>query len=841
MGLWKQLFGDISTKTIKELQPLVKKINNFEPAVQSLADSDFPKKTAELKQRLEKGETLDAILPEAFALAREASKRTLGLRPYDVQLVGGMVIHRGNIAEMRTGEGKTLVAVLPAYLNALAGRGVHVVTTNDYLAKRDADWMGQVYNFLGLTVGALAGQLQSFIYDEKANDLNQDSETDEQRDEQGSFKVFGEYLRPCQRVEAYAADITYGTNSEFGFDYLRDNTQYEMAGVVQRDPFFAIVDEIDSILVDEARVPLILSGPADQATDAYMKFAEVASKLEAETHFAVDEKSKTIQLNDDGITRAEEILVIQNLYSPEHIKDIHHLETAVRAKANFVRDREYVVTPDQKVVIVDPSTGRMQPGRRWSEGLHQAIEAKEGAPIQAENRTVASITYQNYFKFYDKLSGMTGTAITSAEEFRKVYGLEVIIVPTNKPIARLDQQDLIFQTELGKFDAIARQVQELQAKGQPTLVGTASVEKSELLSEKLKKENVKHTVLNAKHHESEGEVIAQAGKAGSVVIATNMAGRGVDIKLGGNPTTPELEQEIKDLGGLFVLGTERHESRRIDNQLRGRSGRQGDPGETQFYVSMEDTVMRVFGGDRVKALIGALGIPEDQPVQNKMISNTLERAQKKIEDFHFDGRKQVLEYDNVLSHHRTTVYARRKKILLNDEEFLSDFFDRVISSSEQGTTISEKRTELGDETFLPMFRRAALFVVDRLWMEHLEVMESVKSSVSLRAYGQREPIVEYKKEGLRLFQEMENTLHARVAEFAVNIDVEAIQQQQRDIQRAREASSQASEIAAKVLRDAGGDKIGRNDKITIEKDGKTQEIKFKKFEEYEKDGWVVKK
>ncbi|MEK7138670.1 MAG: preprotein translocase subunit SecA, partial [Patescibacteria group bacterium] len=608
-------------------------------------DEDFPKKTQEFKDRLAKRENLDDILPEAFALVREAAKRNLGERHYDVQLIGGIALHKGKIAEMRTGEGKTLVAVLPAYLNSLSGEGVHIVTVNDYLSRIGAVLMGQVYNFLGLSVSVINSNNVSYLYDSKHK------EEDQERDDIGGFKVIYDFLKPSERKEAYAADITYGTNHEYGFDYLRDNLATSVENLVQRGYHYGIVDEVDSILIDEARTPLIISSAAGDSEDFYIKFYKISKQLKRDTDYKVDEKLKAITLTDIGITKAEQLLGVDNIYTEKGIKYVHHLETAVKAQAIFEKDKDYVVK-DGEIIIVDPFTGRLQPGRRWSEGIHQAIEAKEGVKIEKETRSSGSITFQNYFRFYKKLSGMTGTAQTSAEEFLKVYGLDVIVIPTNRPIVRIDHNDLIFQTEKGKFQAIAKKVKELNIKGEPVLIGTISIEKNELLSAYLKQEGVPHVILNAKNHEKEGEIIAQAGKRGAVTIATNMAGRGIDIKLGGNPIVKEEYEFVKSVGGLFVLGTERHEARRIDNQLRGRSGRQGDPGETQFYVSLEDDLMRVFGSDKIKNMMGRFGIPEDQPIENRFIGKTLEGAQAKIEGFYFDARKHTLEYDDVMNHQR---------------------------------------------------------------------------------------------------------------------------------------------------------------------------------------------
>ena len=739
MSFLAKIFGNENDKEIKALQPIIEKINSLEVVTSALSDSELLTKTAEFKNRLNPPvggrESLDDILPEAFAVVREASRRTLGQRHFDVQLMGGVVLHNGNISEMRTGEGKTLVATLPAYLNALSGKGVHVVTVNDYLARRDATWMGQIYNALGLKVGVLSHD-SSFVYDPAH------TEKDKERDEIGAFHIVHEFLRPVSRMEAYDADITYGTNSEFGFDYLRDNLEYDAKLVRQKNHAFAIVDEVDSILIDEARPPLIISAPSAESGDLYKKFASVALRLKPEEHYTVDEKMRSVFITDAGIEKTEQILGIENIYAvgtgsaEGGVKFVHHLETALKAKALYHSDKEYVVR-EGEVVIVDQFTGRMQPGRRWSEGLHQAIEAKEGVSVQKESKTYASITYQNYFRMYQKLSGMTGTAYTSREEFYKVYGLNTVVIPTNKSAQRIDRDDLIFQTEKGKWKALARKIKELQKNGQPVLIGTISIEHNELLSDYLKTEGVAHELLNAKNHEREAEIIAQAGAKGKVTIATNMAGRGVDIKLGGNPSSLEQYEEVKALGGLVVFGTERHDARRIDNQLRGRSGRQGDPGQTQFFVSMEDHIMRVFASDMVKRMMGRLGIPEDEPIENKLITRSLESAQEKIEGLNFDARKHVLEYDDVLNFQRRTFYERRRKILMEEQD------ERV--------------------------RAAKLQVYDMFWVEHLEVMDYLRSSVNLRAYGQRDPLVEYKKEGLKLFKEMEEAIEHAAEEALKNL------------------------------------------------------------------------
>ena len=835
MFSFAKLFGDNHAARLRNLNPLIDKINGLEPSFRALSDLEIQGKTKEYRERVKKGEPVDALLPEAFAAVREAAKRTLNQRHFDVQLMGGIVLHQGNIAEMRTGEGKTLVATLPAYLNALSGKGVHVVTVNDYLSRRDGVWMGQIYAFLGLSVGVI-NQEQSYLYD-KAHTA--DIKDDAVRDELGSFKVVHEFLRPCSRREAYAADITYGTNNEFGFDYLRDNLEYDTNELRQREHHFVIVDEIDSILIDEARTPLIISGPTAESENLYVVFAHIAAELSSGTDYVVDEKQKAITLTDEGIEKAEHLLGVDNIYTDRGIKYVHHLETAVRAKALFKKDKEYVVR-DSQVVIVDEFTGRLQPGRRWSEGLHQAIEAREGVPIQRESRTFASITFQNYFRLYGKISGMTGTAMTSSEEFYKVYGLDVVPIPTNAPSERTDRDDLIFQTEQGKMSAIAGKIKELNRKGQPVLIGTVSIEKNELLSAHLKKAGVAHHILNAKNHEQEGEIIAQAGKKGNVTIATNMAGRGVDIKLGGNPASSDEYEEIKRLGGLFVLGTERHEARRIDNQLRGRSGRQGDPGETQFFVSLEDTLMRVFASDTIKRMMGRFGIPEDQPIENRMITRSLEAAQTKIEGFHFDARKHVLQYDDVLNHQRKTVYERRKKILSGTTEDIIHELEAIAGGDEKIlAVILEKKKTLGEEAFVAASRRMFLQTIDLLWVEHLEMMDYMRGSVNLRAYGQRDPLVEYKKEGLRMFKDMERSYEHRIRELLPNVAADAFMLKTKATKEIHENASVIAEVtrAAGGLKPARGQrKIGRNDMVTITDGHTTKKIKYKKAEALIKEG-----
>lgn len=763
MSLLKTLlsFGTEEYKLLKRFKKRVAEINALEPQYKGLSDADLKGKTQEFKSRLATGETLDDILPEAFALVREASRRTLNERHYDVQLIGGQVLHYGAIAEMRTGEGKTLVATLPAYLNALTGKGVHVITVNDYLSRRDAVWMAQVYDMLGLST-AVINHESSFLYDPTH------VEKDKERDEVATFKVVYEFLRPCTRKEAYAADITYGTNNEFGFDYLRDNIAYNKEQIVQRDFNFAIVDEVDSILIDEARTPLIISAPSVESEDLYKTCAKLAEQLIEQEHYVIDEKRKAISLTDSGINKAEELLGVENIYTEKGIKFVYHIETAVKAKAIYLKDRDYVVR-NGEVVIVDEFTGRMQPGRRWSDGIHQAVEAKERVPVQKESRTLASITFQNYFRFYSKLSGMTGTAETSAEEFEKVYNVPVVKIPTHRQIQRIDRPDLIFQTEAGKFKAIARKVKELNERGQPVLVGTVSIDKNELLAEYFKREQIPFEMLNAKNHEREGEVIAQAGKKGGVFLATNMAGRGVDIKLGGLPRSKEAEEEVKALGGLYVLGTERHEARRIDNQLRGRSGRQGDPGETQFFVSLEDHLMRVFSPDTMKWAMSKAGVAEDEPLESKLISRSIESAQKKIEGLHFDNRKTVLQYDDVLNQQRKSMYERRKKILLGEHDAIDAFLETLAMGDELSQTLQVIKEKSDEKQFYSTLRSIILQTMDMLWMDHLELMEYTRNAVGLRQIGQRDPYVEYKKEGLRLFREMEYTLKAKIIEFIPNL------------------------------------------------------------------------
>ncbi len=755
MSLFKLIFGSKNDRYLKKLRPIVREINALEPEVQKLRDEDFPVRMAEYREKVQKGGvSLDDILPNVFALVREAARRTMNMRHFDVQLIGGIVLHRGRIAEMKTGEGKTLVATLPVALNALSGKGVHVVTVNDYLASRDAKWMGQVYSFLGLTTGTIV------------HDMDDE-----------------------QRKAAYACDITYGTNNEFGFDYLRDNMKFYPEQLVQRGHNYAIVDEVDSILIDEARTPLIISGASDESTELYQAMDDVVAHLEPDD-YTVDEKARTAMLTEKGVSHCEELTHLDNLFDPRNMVAQHHIMQSLKAHFVFKRDVDYIVTNDQ-VVIVDEFTGRLMPGRRYSDGLHQALEAKEHVTIQPENQTLASITFQNYFRMYDKLAGMTGTADTEAVEFHEIYNLEVMTVPTNKPMIRKDYPDLIFQTQKEKFDAIVQAIRELYEKGQPVLVGTISIETSEMLSKRLKAIGIPHSVLNAKQHAKEAEIVAQAGQKGHVTIATNMAGRGTDIMLG---------EGVKELGGLHILGTERHESRRIDNQLRGRAGRQGDPGSSRFYLSLEDNLMRLFGSDRIKGLMGRLGLKDGEVIENKMVSKAVENAQKKVEAHHFDIRKTLLDYDNVMNQQREVIYTLRRELMettdLNPivDEFLgdvlNDIYDPLEKAEGEGYDEAQKQARariteifnisrvLPDDAPLPdkeacrglvkqifaelekesgevykdILRYFLLEEVDRAWKEHLRNMDALRDGIGLRGYGQRDPKLEYKREGFQMFE-----------------------------------------------------------------------------------------
>ena len=793
------IFGDAQKKTLKRLYKKALEINALEPKYTKLTKKELQDKTAILRKRLatltkKQGEekALNAILPEAFALVREASQRILKMRPFDVQLVGGIALHEGNVAEMKTGEGKTLVAMLPAYLNALTGRGVHIVTVNDYLARRDAGWNGPVYDFLGLSVGVIINNA-SFVYDSEYNDEDQ---TDER------FR----HLRPATRKEAYDADITYGTNNEFGFDYLRDNMTSEVQYLRQRELNFAIVDEVDSILIDEARTPLIISAPAGDNPDSYYQFAKIANRLTPED-YVHDEKHRSVTLSDKGVEKVQNLLGIKTLYSTKNTRLVYHLEQALRAEVVFKRDKDYVVTNSGEVIIVDEHTGRLMQGRRYNEGLHQAIEAKEGVAVKQESMTLATISFQNFFRLYRKLSGMTGTAFTEAEEFQQIYSLDVIQIPPNKPIIRVDKDDLIYKTEDAKLRAIAKEVKKYHKKGQPVLIGSASIVKNELIAKYLDAAKIPYEILNAKNNEREAAIIAKAGEKGAVTLATNMAGRGTDIKLG---------KGVRELGGLVVIGSERHDSRRIDNQLRGRGGRQGDPGTTQFFVSCEDDLMRIFQGERVKMLMERLGIDDDTPIQTKSISKTLESAQKRVEGFNFDSRKNVVQYDNVINRHRKVVYGMRRKILEGEDIYseierlinttvsdLCQFSSRVNKRfaenfqaifpnldtkiiEEIGLLRKEKdRNKLAKESIQKLYqqkedefsaeimrkveREVYLKVLDTLWMQHLENMQHLREGIHWRSVGQKNPLVEYRSESQKLFDGLERNLREQVLKIILTL------------------------------------------------------------------------
>jgi preprotein translocase subunit SecA len=781
--VFKKVLGDPQAKTLKRIQKRVKDINALEPKYKKLSDAKLATQTEALKKRLAK-ESLDKILPDAFAVVREAASRTLKMRHFDVQLIGGMVMHEGSVAEMKTGEGKTLVATLPMYLNALTGKGAHLVTVNDYLAQRDAGWMGEVYSFLGLTTGVIIPE-ESFIFDPKFTNKNH---ADPRM----------RHLRPCTRQEAYAADITYGTNNEFGFDYLRDNMVRETDQLRQRDLHFALVDEVDSILIDEARTPLIISAPSVSSGTAYAQFAKVVRQLKKDDHYTVDEKQKSAILTDDGIDKVEKILGMEHLYSSENIRTIYHLEQALKAQALFNRDKDYVVTADGEVVIVDDFTGRLLKGRRYNEGLHQAIEAKEGVEVQQESMTLATISFQNYFRLYDKLSGMTGTAETESEEFHQVYKLDVIVIPPNKKVVRDDRPDRIYRSEAGKFRAIVKEVAKLHHKGQPVLIGTVSVEKNEALSQALTKAGVPHEVLNAKNNEKEAAIVEKAGQVGAVTLATNIAGRGTDIV---------LAEKAKEFGGLFVLGSERHESRRIDNQLRGRAGRQGDPGATQFFVSTEDDLMRIFGGERIAGLMDRLGVDDETPIENRVISKSLEGAQKKVEGFNFDTRKNVVKYDDVMNRHRKATYVMRREILMqadirkrialfveqeaaalaNSPDLLSEDFEQIVASvfpfddavmdrlfesdaASFGEALAAEAKELyeareaafGSDIMRKVERDIYLQILDNLWMQHLESMDHLREGIHWLSVGQRDPLVEYRRQAQQMFETMQEQLRREV-------------------------------------------------------------------------------
>jgi preprotein translocase subunit SecA len=787
-----KIFGDPQVRIYKGLKKRVVAINALTEKYQKMSKTDLKKQTEFLKKKLaKKGVTLDGILPEAFALVREVSDRVLGMRHFDVQLIGGIALHQGNVAEMKTGEGKTLVATLPVYLNALEGKGVHIVTVNDYLAQRDASWMGGIYHFLGLSTGVIINEA-SFVYDPTYDNENHDD-------------VRLKTLRPVTRKEAYAADITYGTNNEFGFDYLRDNMVNEVDLLRQRELNFAIVDEVDSILIDEARTPLIISAPAAENPDSYYQFAKIIAKLTPEDYI-MDEKHRTVSLSDEGNEKIQKILGIKNLYSPDYVRSVYHIDQALRAQTLFRRDKDYVITNDGEVIIVDEFTGRLMQGRRYNEGLHQAIEAKEGVPVLQESMTLATISFQNYFRLYKKLSGMTGTAFTEAEEFQQIYSLDVIQIPSNRPLIRVDKPDLIFRTEKAKLKAVASMIAEYYSVGRPVLIGSASIAKNELIASWLDKANVSYELLNAKNNEREATIIEKAGEKGSITLATNIAGRGTDIKLG---------KGVVELGGLVVIGSERHESRRIDNQLRGRGGRQGDPGETQFYVSTEDDLMRIFQGERIAGLMDKLGVSEDTPIQNKAVSRTLESAQKRVEGFNFDTRKNVVQYDNVINRHRRVVYTMRRKILegdtikpeiqnliesemrqltilpaKNNKNFVDDFkaifpisklsIDKIglekndktrfeTALKEVSKAYEDKESELSAEIMRKIEREVYLQVLDTLWMQHLENMQHLREGIHWRSVGQRDPLVEYRSESQKLFDSLQATLRNEVLRAIMHV------------------------------------------------------------------------
>lgn len=898
MSFFQKILGDPNERIIKDLQPIIKVVNDLEPEIIKLSEEQISQRSFQFKQEYQsiladKGSAaadqyLNDILPEAFALMRETAKRTIGQRHFDVQLIGGIILHRGQIAEMKTGEGKTLVATLPLYLNALTGRGVQLITVNDYLAKVGAGWMGQVFHYLGLTTAVIVHE-QALKYDP---DFNDDSQYDERLS----------HFRPISRQEAYSCDVLYGTNNEFGFDYLRDNMVNNQNQMVQKPLHYAIVDEVDSILIDEARTPLIISSAGEDSTDKYYKFAELVARLDEATDYNVDEKMRAATLTEAGINKMEKWLGVDNIYVEGGVREVMHIEQALKARVLFKRDKDYVVK-DGEVIIVDEFTGRMMHGRRYSEGLHQAIEAKEGVVIQKESRTLATITFQNYFRMYEKLAGMTGTALTEAEEFSKIYNLETVVIPTNRPNVRQDNNDLIYATEVGKFQAVADDIKNRQIKGQPVLVGTISIEKSEVLADLLAKQGVQAEVLNAKNHDREAQIIAQAGRKGAVTIATNMAGRGVDIILGGNPPVDSEQEEIRQLGGLHVIGTERHEARRIDNQLRGRAGRQGDSGSSQFYISTEDDLMRIFGGDRLKRIMTTLKLPEDMPIENSIISKSIESAQKRVEGNNFDLRKHLVEYDDVINKHRESIYRRRRQILqLSEAEPeqakddliitpLSDLVLEMIDAEIEQVIIFHTQTEstddwniqeigqvmstiidldsadlikdimaLGEKSvakadkiiyrdaivkylidlvhqayqellslskdlnldWLAIEKSVLLRSIDSLWMDHLDAMDYMRRGIGLRGYGQRDPLVEYKKEAYRLFHELNSLIQKQVV-YSIFKIVDFSRSNQQALGQMIAGADQPKKIVfnasgqtavapvATKLKDDDGHKVGRND------------------------------
>ncbi|MDQ7850542.1 MAG: preprotein translocase subunit SecA [Armatimonadota bacterium] len=865
MGLLSRLLGHTSEREIRRLEPLVQEINRLEPEMERLSEEALRAKTEQFRARIAAAlrgvpeeqrkaaaqEVLEELLPEAFAAVREASKRTIGLRHFDVQLMGGVVLHRGKIAEMKTGEGKTLVATLPLYLNALLGRGAHLVTVNDYLSRRDAGWMGPIYHALGLTVATIGHEF-SGIYDPQYFDPHPHHD-----DRLNHF-------RPITRREAYRADITYGTNNEFGFDYLRDNMVLRLEDMVLRDLYYAIIDEVDFILIDEARTPLIISGMVEAPTERYRQFAQIVRRLTPGVDYTVEEKIKNATLTDEGVAKVERLLGISNLSDPEHVDLMHHIHQALRAHACYRKDVDYVVK-DGQVIIVDEFTGRLMFGRRYSDGLHQAIEAKEGVRVERESQTLATITFQNFFRMYEKLAGMTGTAKTEEEELQKIYNLPVVVIPTHKPMIRTDFPDVVFKNERAKWKAVVAEIEQWHRQGRPVLVGTRSIEKNELLSEMLRRRGIPHQVLNAKNHEKEAEIIAQAGRLGAVTVATNMAGRGVDIILGGNPPDPVEAERVRALGGLHVIGTERHEARRIDNQLRGRAGRQGDPGSSRFYVGLDDELMRIFGGERVAAWMDRLRIDEDTPIEAALVTRQIESAQKKVEQYHFDVRKHVLEYDDVMNVQRQVIYDERRKVLRGENlrQNIVDMIERLLEETvnlycpsgvpreewdlpglreaaaalvpQLGSLRAEelrgsadelrellvaraleayqaKEQEVGAEIFREIERLVLLQVIDRKWIDHLQNMEALREGIGLRAYAQVSPLIEYQREGYDLFQQMLHDIQEEAVKFLLRVQVGP--------EAAAPRPRQPAALGARSAGGAGGRsapgtresrKIGRND------------------------------
>lgn len=844
-----RIFGDPQKRVLKGYEKKVASVNALAEKYHAMTKPELKKQTAELKKRLKKkGVTLDTILPDAFALVREASDRVLGMRHFDVQLIGGMALHDGNVAEMKTGEGKTLVATLAAYLNALDEKGVHVVTVNDYLAQRDAGWNGELYHFLGLSTGVIINDA-SFVYDP---DFDNDKHDDPRMRK----------LRPVTRKEAYAADVTYGTNNEFGFDYLRDNMVNEVEELRQRELHYAIVDEVDSILIDEARTPLIISAPAAENPDSYYQFAKVSAKLVPDD-YVLDEKRRTVSLSDIGVEKVQKLLGIKNLYTPEYVRSVYHMDQALKAQTLFHRDKDYVVTNDGEVIIVDEHTGRLMQGRRYNEGLHQAIEAKENVAVLQESMTLATVSFQNYFRLYAKLSGMTGTAFTEAEEFQQIYSLDVVQIPPNRPVTRDDKEDLIFKTETGKLKAVAEAIKEHHKAGRPVLVGSASIAKNEMIANYLKKEGIKYEILNAKNNEREAAIVEKAGEKGAITLATNIAGRGTDIKLG---------EGVKELGGLVVIGSERHESRRIDNQLRGRGGRQGDPGETQFYVSTEDDLMRIFQGERIAGLMDRLGVDEDTPIQNKAVTKTLESAQKRVEGYNYDMRKNVVQYDNVINRHRRVVYVMRRKILEGDDikpeierlmhakvadlarlparnnKKFRDEFEAVFPLSEDEFLkigvekkdktrldmaekavkdfYTAKERELTPEILRKVEREVYLQVLDTLWMQHLENMQHLREGIHWRSVGQRDPLVEYRAESQKLFEGLQATLRDEVLTAIAHVrpsDVVATIDEDHDTELTRLAESSVERGVNEIT----NGELNRDGDFSVNKKSKQAENKAK--------------